>query len=130
MPHAEVMNVITSGAPQAQALLLGFAQMTPIQRQHLLSPLQKAAAAGTAVAAPAQPVPIWQQPTPLPAPPPRGARLLLPPPPYAPAPSLAGPAQGPSRVPSGPCFSCNQVGHAWRQCPRLLSRVVVQLICQ
>ncbi len=45
LPHAEVMNGITSGAPQAQALLLGFAQTTPVQRQHLFGPLNRATAA-------------------------------------------------------------------------------------
>ncbi|GLC58410.1 hypothetical protein PLESTB_001355800 [Pleodorina starrii] len=38
MPHSEVMNIVTSGNPHAQALLMGLlAHFTPAQRQYVLA---------------------------------------------------------------------------------------------
>ncbi|GLC46717.1 hypothetical protein PLESTM_001915700 [Pleodorina starrii] len=108
MPHSEVMNIVTSGNPHAQALLMGLlAHFTPAQRQYVLALLppgkgRNLPAGGRGGGAFAASLTSHNQSAP-------------PPPATAP--------EAPPRAQMRPCFSCNQHGHEWKHCPRCLARV-------
>ncbi|GLC66949.1 hypothetical protein PLESTF_000495100 [Pleodorina starrii] len=121
---ARAAALVTSGNPHAQALLVGLAHFTPAQRQYALALLPQGRAAaypqGAAAAASLQPALAAPPaaPPPLPQPvyaPPRYGQPRLP---AAPPPPPANVPGAPPRGQMRPCFSCNQLGHEWKHCPR------------
>ncbi|GLC56683.1 hypothetical protein PLESTB_001134300 [Pleodorina starrii] len=100
---------------------MGLAHFTPAQRQYALALLPQGRAAsypqGAAAAAPLQPA--------FAAPPPPGYGPPRYEPPRLPAAPPPPPVNVPGalpRAPMRPCFSCNQLGHEWKHCPRYLAK--------